>query len=258
MADELLENSIFETPGYSDDSSNPQSSDVDVEGSPIPLKHEPGWKDYILTQFLDSEMEGGNPTVAGLRRVTEKVLGSIIGGHPDVKQCPSIDNNQRATVIYTITIRGIDGVMTFGGAADASMSNIDDKMFQRYPVAMAETRAESRAYRHALGLYGICAAEEIDNNPAVTTEFKAVQTNGEEGITQTQVSLMNIMCGNTARGLDINVDKFASAEEKKEVRMIDITSERAKELLKKLSSFQADKTQIPETIKGFDKAWSNR
>lgn len=66
------------------------------------------------------------------------------------------------------------------------------------------------------------------------------------------------MCGNTARGLDINVDKFASAEEKKEVRMIDITSERAKELLKKLSSFQADKTQIPETIKGFDKAWSNR
>ena len=258
MTDELLENSIFETPVYNEDCTNPQSSDVDVEGLPIPLKHELGWKDYLLAQFEDSEMEGGNPTVAGLRRVTEKVLGSIIGCDSDVKQCPSIDNNQRATVTYSITIQGINGVMKFAGSADASMSNIDDKMFQRYPVAMAETRAESRAYRHALGLYGICAAEEIDNNPAVTTEFKAVQANGEESITQTQISLMNIMCGNTARGLDINVDKFASVENNSDVRMIDITSERAKELLKKLSSYQADKSQIPATIKGFDKAWSNR
>jgi len=53
---------------------------------------------------------------------------------------------------------------TFTGLADASPDNCTDE-FGRFPVAMAETRAKGRAFRAALRLRRVVAAEEVAGMP---------------------------------------------------------------------------------------------
>ena len=44
-----------------------------------PKEHDPEWSEYLLDQLSDSELINGAPTVDGLRRITEKCFGEIIG-----------------------------------------------------------------------------------------------------------------------------------------------------------------------------------
>ncbi len=253
-APEVIENPIFV------EYDSPQDEPVDtrdVTGIAIPGRHEVGWVDYVMSLFQDNEMEGGNPKVNGLRRVTEKIVGRVVGCKSKIVQVPSPDNGQRATVSHTVQIHDANvGMLAFTGSADAAMSNIDDKQFQRYPVAMAETRAEGRAYRRALGLYGICAAEEIDNNPASNADFQPVAPTSEDAIKPTQVSLLNVLCSNDgSRGMNININKFAQKEIGK--NMMQASFDECKKLIKVLSSYQGDTSKIPQELLGYEPNWSS-
>ena len=61
-----------------------------VDTTPIYGSQE--WHDYIMSKFEKRELIDGNPTCAGLRRVAEDVLGSIIVSRPS-QVFPSTDAN---------------------------------------------------------------------------------------------------------------------------------------------------------------------
>ena len=69
--------------------------------SPSMLSSE--WNDYVMSHFDESELINGNPICAGLRRVSELLLGSIIESGPHEVH-PATDSNGpgRATVVYRV------------------------------------------------------------------------------------------------------------------------------------------------------------
>ena len=50
------------------------------------------WNDYVMTKFNKSELFDGNPTCAGLRRVAEELLGTIVVSRP-AQVWPATDSN---------------------------------------------------------------------------------------------------------------------------------------------------------------------
>ncbi|SVC62097.1 uncharacterized protein METZ01_LOCUS314951, partial [marine metagenome] len=110
------------------------------------------WNDYIMGKFESRELIDGNPICAGLRRVAEDVLGSIVSSRP-LQVWPSTDVNGpgRATVVFEVVINWMDSgeLRTFAEVADVWHGNTDD-LFCAHPAATASTRAEGRALRKAL------------------------------------------------------------------------------------------------------------
>ncbi len=168
----------------------------------VPEMYSPEWSDYVLTQLTSDEKDGGgNPTVDGLRRLTGKLIGPIITSETNIIGQPNESNNYRATAVVTIEILDrtfhqeddLDVQITkkISGAADAGPENIAGFEFQKFPVAMAETRAEGRALRKALGLRRVVATEELQS-PA---------TNSTEYATSTQINHFDAFC--TRLNLDV-------------------------------------------------------
>ena len=135
------------------------SGDADDERDP-PEITAAGWAQYVLGQFADDELDEQNPRVEGLRRVAELLLGEIVEEECDLIQCPDPANGMRASVKARITFARDGLSKTFTGLADAGPDNCTDE-FGRFPVAMAETRAKGRAFRAALRLRRVVAAEEV-------------------------------------------------------------------------------------------------
>jgi len=65
---------------------------TETESVVVPGRYDPEWSDYVMTQFDDSEVfsvrnkdnkeTGRYPKVAGLRRLTGKILGHVISSKP--------------------------------------------------------------------------------------------------------------------------------------------------------------------------------
>lgn len=84
-------------------SSNTDTSPKDVIMNDIPSMLSSEWHDYAMTLFHESEMVDGHPLVAGLRRVSEVVLGPIIfSGPTQVFPVQSESHHGRATVVFTV------------------------------------------------------------------------------------------------------------------------------------------------------------
>ena len=65
----------------------------------IPSIESEQWADYVMDKFRNDEMENGNPTCDGLRRVTELLVGPIIGRDVAIHQSPNIENHGTSTVV---------------------------------------------------------------------------------------------------------------------------------------------------------------
>lgn len=126
----------------------------------VPEMTDPGWAQFVLGQFADDELDERNPRVEGLRRVAELLLGEIVEEECDLIQAPCAENGMRASAKARVTFHKDGLSKTFTGLADAGPDNCTDE-FGRFPVAMAETRAKGRAFRAALRLRRVVAAEEV-------------------------------------------------------------------------------------------------
>ena len=218
------------------------------------------WNDYIMSKFESHELIDGNPICAGLRRVTEDVLGSIVSSRPS-QVWPSTDVNGpgRATVIFEVVINWMDSgeFRTFAEVADVWHGNTDD-LFCAHPVATASTRAEGRALRKALKVKCLAAEElakkdivsivrqSVDQNVGVSGEWKE-----ESNISLPQVNFIDGKC----KQLDIDVLNFINAGSEKYSSINEVSKKTASKMLATLNEYQTKTKNVPEKIKGYDSNW---
>jgi hypothetical protein len=219
---------------------------------PAPTIHDIEWTDYVLSFLTDDEKIMGNPTTDGLRRIFEKVMDcQIVESESKVVQCPSRENEMRATVQFVLTFKPNVSNTAFidsrsvSGCADVYWGNCD-KVFRNHPVAVAETRAEGRALRRALRLRKVVAAEEI------ATEIEDDITGDSVGkITSTQVNFIDVM----ARRIDINMKKMLESININLENIYELTHDQAIDIIRKLSTYQQSVASIPDSIKIYEENW---
>jgi len=187
-----------------------------------------GWHDYVMSEFSPEELVDGQPTVDGLRRVTQLLLGPII----DQKVKISYVDEHSVNAIFKITLQEDSELRCFVGAADCTPRNCTDKTFQVFPTAIAETRAEGRAYRKALGLRSIAAEEKAEVNLDTPT------------ITDNQINTIKMLCGKVKIDYDKFVNYYTGGDIEKD------TYQNGVKMLTQLNSFRNDPKQIPQVLKG--------
>jgi len=211
------------------------------------------WNEYVLNLLSDDEKIDGNPTTDGLRRVFEIALDCcIIDSSSQVVQCPDQSNEKRATVVHSITYvlnnKDIDPEIktrSVNGAADVYWGNCD-KIYRNHPVAVAETRAEGRALRRGLRLRKVVAAEELATNIEDDIDHNSVNK-----INDNQINFIDTL----SKRLDINISKMLVDLSLDATKINSISHENAVSIIRELSGYQQNMSNIPDHIKGYEPSW---
>ena len=263
---EILEDSIAEEEGVEDidfgeDEDTGDFEEVDEKtdddiGEVRPALGSVGWHDSVMAQFTDDELIKGNPTVDGMRRMVECVVGTIksiktkVVASPEQITLPGATNDRRATVVVRLTLH--DG-SSFDGAGDVYWGNTD-KEYRNYAISVAETRAEGRALKRALRLKKVNAAEElaekVEHDPMPVTN-----ENVEDGpITGNQLQFIDIFCKGDR--LNINVAKLLEHMNMSD-NISKLTHIDGVAITKLLNKFQNQSEDIPAELLGFEANWRN-
>ena len=218
------------------------------------------WNDYVMSHFRKDELIDGNPICAGLRRVSELLLGEVMESGPD-QVFPATDGNGpgRATVVYQVVFNWMNSgsVKIFKEVADVWHGNTDD-LFCAHPAATASTRAEGRALRKALRIRCL-AAEELAKKDIVSIVQQSVQkdnpTDGEwdedAKISSSQINFIDNKC----RQLDINIMEFVNSGENEYDSIEEVEKKKASTMLGVLNKYQTKQSDIPENVMGYNKNW---
>ncbi len=150
-----------------------------------------------------------------------------------------LNNNFHATVKVMICTEFED----VDGCADAGPNNTPTK-YSHHPVAVAESRAEGRAYRKLLRLTNIISAEEAVSNDEINDIYEAINSS--------QIKLIDKMCSEH----NINVDKWLAGHNIKLEDFSRTHKSKAQDLCAELNALRASGA-IPEDILGFDLNWRN-
>jgi len=220
----------------------------------IPTIADIAWTDHVLGLLSEDEKIQGNPTTDGLRRVFETALNCVlIDSTSEVVQSPNPSNEKRATVVHSLTyiLKDIPqdspfNTVTVNGSADVYWGNCD-KVFRNHPVAVAETRAEGRAFRRALRLRKVLAAEEV-----VEATEDDIGPDNVTKITNNQINFIDVI----AKRLDINVLGIIKMLDINEDSVKNILHEDALKVIRELSGYQQKVDEIPESVKGYVNNWS--
>ena len=244
--------SIFEEVELASPSNtNTKAKDVVVTDEPSMLS--PEWHDYAMTLFHPSELVDGHPLVAGLRRVSELVLGTIVfSGPTQVFPVQREDHHGRATVVFTVEFAN---GMRYSEVADSWEGNTDD-MFCAFAVAIASTRAEARALRKALKIKGVAAEELTKKDTAkIVREISSTKAASEgeyddqSRMSDPQYNFIDVKC----KQLNINGEKlFASFNVDSGKK---VSKKVASDIIDRLNDFQRDKSSIPQDITGYQQEW---
>jgi len=211
------------------------------------------WTDHVLSLLSDDEKIAGNPTTDGLRRIFETALNcTVVRSESDVVQSPAPDNEKRATVVHSLAFvinnESQDEATKYrsvSGAADVYWGNCD-KVYRNHPVAVAETRAEGRALRRALKLRKVVAAEEIAKDIEDHPDENSVSK-----ISVNQINFIDVI----AQRLNINVISLMSSLAIAETNVYNISHENAISVIKTLSAYQQNMSNIPTDLLGYQPSW---
>lgn len=237
----------------------PSNTDTSVKNvlltdAPSMLSKE--WHDYAMTLFHESEMVDGHPLVAGLRRVSEVVLGPIVfSGPTQVFPVQREDHHGRATVVFTVEFAN---GMRYAEVADSWEGNTDDT-FCAFAVAIASTRAEARALRKALKIRGVAAEELTKKDTAkIVREISSTKSttdgdfDNDSRMSDAQLNFIDIKCKQlNINGTKLLNDEFSVSLNKK------ITKKVASDIIDKLNDYQRDKTTVPDGLTGYQQEWRN-
>ena len=237
-----------------------EAEQVEEEEMTMPAYGSKEWNSYIMDKFDARELIDGNPVCAGLRRVAEDVLGSIVSSRP-VQVWPSTDTNGpgRATVVFEVVINWMDSgeLRTFAEVADVWHGNTDD-LFCAHPVATASTRAEGTALRKALKIKCL-AAEELAKKDIVSIVRQSVNAgreidgewNEDDTISSPQINFIDTKC----KQLDINVVSFINVGSDDYSSINKVSKQTASKMLSALNEYQTKSKSVPEKILGYDSNW---
>jgi hypothetical protein len=215
------------------------------------------WHDFVMSKFHKAELFDGNPVCAGLRRVAEELLGTIVVSRPSqVWPATDSDGPGRATVVFEVVIDWMNSgqLRTYSDVADVWHGNTDD-LFCAHPVATASTRAEGRALRKALKVKCL-AAEELAKKDVASIVRQTVQANqstdGEwkedDSISTPQINFIDAKC----KQLDINVMKFINMGESSYEAIEKVSKKTASKMLGVLNEYQTDVKSIPDEVSGYE------
>lgn len=198
-----------------------------------------GWHDYVMGLFHEDELyEGKYPTLKGLRRIAYRLFGVLQSEIVEMKATLDESSPGRAFCTYKLLLS--DGRIYYG-AADAYRGNIQGD-YNIYPVAIAENRAEARAYRKALML-NVVAAEEMSGSEK--TEFVSVlsgEYSEDSMISAGQLKVLENKC----KDLGISLDKFLDGVGYVEGKS---TKKNGKDYIGIINGYQQDMNSIPKGIK---------
>ncbi len=201
--------------------------------------NDPNWTKWVLSQMAPDELQDGHPTLDGLRRITPIILGEDVAeSSSEIAQVPTPDNHGHATVRVRLLLANGYSV---DGCADAGSNNCKGA-YSLHPVAMAESRAESRAYRKMLRLKNVISAEEAVSPEEIVDQYETINATQEK------------MIDNTFSNLDINGAKWLASNDIKVEEFRKITKAKASELCEKLNTLRASGL-VPEEVKGYDFGW---
>ena len=249
--DMLFDTIELETP------SNTDTSVVDVINNGAPSTTDPEWNDYVMSLFTKKEMYDGNPLVAGLRRVAELVLGTIVYSGPTQVFPPQRDDHHgRATVVFTVEF---DNGMKFSEVADCWEGNTDD-MFCAYAIATASTRAEGRALRKALRIRAVAAEEMTKKDTAKIVRDLSAQKDTSDGgyddsgrMSDAQYNFIDVKCRQLGINGAILFKTIFSVDNNRK-----ISKKVASDIVDRLNEYQRDKSTIPEEVLGYIEEWRNQ
>jgi len=247
MTENLFESVELATP------SNTDTSVKNVVLNDMPSMLSPEWHDYAMSLFHEGEMVDGHPLVAGLRRVAELVLGTIVfSGPTQVFPVQRENHHGRATVIFTVKFaNGIE----YAEVADSWEGNTDD-MFCAFAVAIASTRAEARALRKALKIKGVAAEELTKKDTAkIVRDISTTKTtsegeyNDQSRMSDAQYNFIDVKC----KQLNINGQKLFKNFNVDSGRKV--SKKIASDLIDALNDYQRDKNSIPQELLGYQEGW---
>jgi hypothetical protein len=233
--------------------SNTDTSVKNVAQSNIPSMLSSEWHDYAMTLFDPSELIDGHPLVAGLRRVSELVLGPIVfSGPTQVFPVQREDHHGRATVVFSVEFAN---GMRYAEVADSWEGNTDD-MFCAFAVAIASTRAEARALRKALKIKGVAAEEltkkdtaKIVRDISNTKASSDGDYNEQSRMSDAQYNFMDVKCK------QLNIDGKKLFKEFNVDSGKKVSKKVASDIIDKLNDYQRDKNSIPASITGYQEGW---
>ena len=212
----------------------PGTDAPDVIDDSTPDRFSPEWHDYVMSKFNSNELIDGNPITAGLRRVTEVVLGEITSTGP-TKVFPAQDPNGpgRATVVYEVIIReyATGNIKRYADTADVWHGNTDD-LFCAHPVATAKKDI----------------VEIVQQTTARPTDG---DWNPQEKISVQQVSFIDTKC----RQLDIDVANFINSGTDAYKNINEINKDTASKMIKQLNNYQNGEADIPAAITSYKPNW---
>jgi hypothetical protein len=250
VSENLFEGVELSTPS----NNNVKTRDVIQTNAPSMLSSE--WHDYAMSLFDESELVDGHPLVAGLRRVSELVLGPIVfSGPTQVFPVQRDDHHGRATVVFTVEFAN---GMKYAEVADSWEGNTDDT-FCAYAVAIASTRAEARALRKALKIKGVAAEELTKKDTAkIVRQISSTNTNtdgdydNQARMSDAQLNFIDVKCKQlNIDGTKLLKEEFSVSIDKK------ITKKVASDIIDKLNDYQRDKSNISESLIGYKQEWRN-
>lgn len=228
---------------------------VSFNDQPTPDRFSAEWSEYVLSDLADDEKSDGYPKADGLRRLINKFLGRIIVQRVEVLNMPKFGAPQHddntATAVVTLVIRehNTDEMLEFSASADASTLSVQNAPFNHHLTAMAETRAEARAFRKALGLKNIIAEEELSsaNSGQPVGKVDLSKDNPLEPILAEQ----KVWLRKESESLNLNLKKFMEKNLSKTLDSIDKCSRlEARKLGEFLSQYKNGKT-IPKSLQGY-------
>jgi len=247
-----MQESMFDVESIKEEANQELRKERMMNDDLMPAYGSEDWNDYVMSKFKKGEQFDGNPTCAGLRRVADELLGTIVVSRPSqVWPATDINSPGRATVVFEIVIDWMDSgqLRTFSDVADVWHGNTDD-LFCAHPVATASTRAEGRALRKALKIKAI-AAEELAKKDIVSIVRQAVDSKPSDGewkdddmISAAQINFIDTRC----QALNINVDNFINMGEKTYAVISHISKDTAVLMLKTLTAYQNKSKVIPDDL----------
>lgn len=200
------------------------------------------WNNYLVGQLRSDEVDlNGHPLLPGLRRLTNILLGEVIFSGPITTSYNIVNRSPEASCVYELQIAWKHGefysdpknwiVKTFRAAGDCFEGNADSP-WNLYATAIAESRAEARAYRKALGLK-VVTGEEVS---------KQVSIDREDKITNNQMVLIKQRVLNLKLKEDISEILLGK-------KLSECSKKDGYQLVKLVNEYNEDINKIPEEVK---------